>query len=115
MITEEQAAFLRERLTEDWRAADGLMFACRDPRRSPDFGACGGPAAEEFWGRFDAARALREVEAWRKILLDYLTAGLDAKYAGTERETGFRLALSFALKCKAMAYKEHPDYGRLFG
>jgi len=58
--------------------------------------------------RHDPARALREAAVWRRILLDYQTAPLDAAYGGTERETGFRLALSAALKAKIATYEGNP-------
>lgn len=60
--------------------------------------------------RNDPARVLAEIKVWRRVLLSYATLGLDAKYAGTERETGFRLALSATLKAKAAMYADHPDY-----
>ena len=59
----------------------------------------------------DTNRLLGEIQIWRKLLLDYsIPPGTDAVYGGTERETGFRLALSFALKAKAAVYSAHPDY-----
>jgi hypothetical protein len=60
--------------------------------------------------RYGPVRALADVEVWRRILLEYRTKGVDAVYAGTERETGFHLALSFALKLKAATWIDHPDY-----
>lgn len=61
--------------------------------------------------RNDPERVLREVATWRRVLLEYaIPPGTDAVYGGTERETGFRLALSFTLKAKAAEWKEHPDY-----
>lgn len=60
--------------------------------------------------RHDPERALREVGTWRRLMLEYQSAGMDAKYKGTGRETGFRLALSAALRLKAHEYREHPDY-----
>lgn len=38
------------------KIADGLQFACRLPDKTPDFFACGGPAAEEYWSYFTPAR-----------------------------------------------------------
>lgn len=57
----------------------------------------------------DPGRALAEVETWRRILLNYSTTGADVSVPA-ERRYGFQLALSFALKCKAMEWKDHPDY-----
>lgn len=137
MISDEQAAFLRERLSEDAAAAvaatpgpwefegddltDDELWTVHDGEHGDLVGQIIAftrhrPVANgEHMARWDPVRVVAEVEIWRRLLLEYRTAGLDAKYAGTERETGFQLALSFALKCKAMAYSDHPDYGRLFG
>lgn len=60
--------------------------------------------------RYDPERALAEVKLWRRLLLESQMKGVDAVYAGTERETGFHLALGLALKSKAMIYSSHPDY-----
>ena len=108
---DELIAFLKARLDEDERTAKGLAGATRMVGGRPDFYGQGGPAAEAFWAHFDAARELREVETWRRILLEYsIPPGTDAAYGGTERETGFRLALSFALKTKVLSYSNHPDW-----
>jgi hypothetical protein len=64
--------------------------------------------------RHDPARVLREVAVWRKLLLEYHSAPLDAVYGGTERETGFRLALSTALKAKIATYDGNPVTGEPF-
>jgi hypothetical protein len=132
MVTDEQVAFLRDRFSEDEASAKAAClfgsgnWVQDDPGRYPghidsDTGTVtydeGSPTHDQaaHIARHNPARVLRDVEVWRRILLEYGTAGLDAKYAGTERETGFQLALSFALKSKAAVYKDHPDYGRLFG
>ena len=61
--------FALARLGEDQAVADGLLTACRDPRRSPDFaGCCGGPAAEAYWERFGPARALADIAMKRELL-----------------------------------------------
>jgi len=65
--------------------------------------------------RHDPARVLREVAVWRRLLLEYsIPPGTDAKYGGTERETGFRLALSAALKAKIATYPGNPVTGEPF-
>jgi hypothetical protein len=91
-------AFIGARLDEDERAID---------TRDHDSGQC-----DYLRGvHYDPERAQREVATWRRVLLEYsIPPGTDAKYGGTERETGFRLALSFTLKAKAAEWKEHPDY-----
>jgi hypothetical protein len=43
-------------LDEAKRIADALHFACRLPDKTPDFTACGGPAAEAYWDYFTPAR-----------------------------------------------------------
>jgi hypothetical protein len=60
--------------------------------------------------RNDPASALREVDTWRKVMLEYAASGLDAKYKGAESVIGCRLALSAVLRMKAYEYREHPDY-----
>jgi hypothetical protein len=70
-------AFLRARYAEEWAAA-------RD---------------RELAQGLDESPATRDVDAKRRILLEYsIPDGVDAVYAGTERETGFRLAMSFVVK-----------------
>lgn len=63
-------AFCEKRLAEDKHFADGLMFACRIPEKVPDFGACGGPAAEAYWRHFDPRRMLQEIEGARKLVAE---------------------------------------------
>lgn len=114
MLTDAEIAFLRARLDEDEDAAwavhdvskcDALLYEenmAGTAGRTPDCD-CGYPA-----------RALREVKVWRRALLEYRTAPLDAVYQGTERETGFRLALSAALKAKIATYDGNPVTGEPF-
>jgi hypothetical protein len=57
-------------LAESKRIADGLQFACRRIDATPDFTACGGPAAEAYWEHFTPARVsalLAAVEAALKL------------------------------------------------
>lgn len=61
-------AFALARLGEDEATADGLLIACRDPQRSPDFSACGGPAAEAYWERFGPARLLADIAMKQQLL-----------------------------------------------
>lgn len=67
---DELTAFIEARLAEDKSVADGLMFACRIPEKKPDFFACGGPAAEEYWRRFDPRRMLAEVEGTTRLVAE---------------------------------------------
>jgi hypothetical protein len=109
MLTDDEIAFLRRRLDEEAAAAwavhdvskcDALPY--KEAADTPDCG-CGHPA-----------RVLREVSVWRKLLLEYQSAPLDAVYDGTEREAGFRLALSAALKAKIATYDGNPVTGEPF-
>lgn len=61
-------AFIDARLDEGKRRADGLMFACRNPDKAPDFFACGGPAAEAYWEYFTPRLMLRNIETLREVL-----------------------------------------------
>ena len=75
------------------------------PMPAPD------PLTAFLRARLDEAPMLPETGVWHRILLEYaIPPGTDAVYGGAERETGFRLALSFALKVKAASYSAHPDY-----
>ena len=107
---EDLVAFLAARLDEDAATADALFFACRIPDRIPDFTAAGGPAAEQFWGHFTAARALREVEAGRAILTEYGTALQVPADRETEDEVSWRLALEKVITIRAAVYSDHPGY-----
>jgi hypothetical protein len=96
--------FLNARLDEDWRAADGLASACRLPDKVPDFFACGGPAAEAYWGRFTAHRVLREVEAKRAILAMW------EDQRSYNFDEGIRNALRLVVRQLAAVYSDLPDY-----
>jgi len=121
MTSEEELAFLRARLDEAERAAlaakgdepgtwiarvDGEVFAMESGRW---VAGAAEPEATHI-ACHDPKSALREVETWRRLLLEYSTVGLDAKYKGTERETGYKIGLSVALRAKAYEFREHPDY-----
>jgi len=121
VISGEELAFLRARLdedeatargaaglTENWVAdhpSVGVVLVDGEPLIECHIGGLAGHVA-----RNDPGRILRGVETWRRLLLEYSASGLDAKYAGTERETGYQIALSVALRAKAYEYREHPAY-----
>ncbi len=75
---EALTAFAEARLAEDRERAEGLLFACKLPDKVPDFGSCGGPAAEVYWGHFGPRRMLDEVAAKRAIAST--AAGLAANH-----------------------------------
>lgn len=125
MISDEEIALLRAHLDGDETVArlaarEGGTWKQDDPVRFPGaISSLGGTVVYDegapdenqapHIARHDPARVLREVEVWRKILLEFaVPPGTDAVYGGTERETGFRLALSFALKAKIAAYGDAP-------
>lgn len=136
MISEEELAFLRARLGEaeavaratspsglrlSWHASheeDGTPahWVLSDPANlSAAAQAMGlergtGAAVADHIALNDPQSALREAAIWRGLMLGYSTAALDAKHAGTERATGFAMALAAALRMKAFQYREHPDY-----
>ena len=69
---------LTSTLAEAKRIADSLQFACRIPDKTPDFTACGGPAAEAYWAYFTPARVsslIAAIEAPLKLTRD--SAGND--------------------------------------
>lgn len=126
MLTDEETAFLHARLDQDEETATRAAKCDKLAREGAERGLAPGDwswlahygqpqpgdiALIDHQVRFDPAHELREIEVWRRILLEYaIPPGTDAVYGGTERETGFRLALSFALKAKAATYGDHPDY-----
>ena len=129
MLTDTEIAFLNARLDEDEAAAkaatDGPWYTNGSEIRGHSRTYAGGepgilvvkhtwPQESAHITRQDPARTLREVEVWRRLLLDYQGAPLDAAYGGTERETGFRLALSAALKAKIATYPGNPVTGEPF-
>jgi len=114
------AAFIKARLDEAEAAARAALADLEadmltwDGFMQSGWKASGLAVDDDLFDYLDArdpARALREIATWRRVLLEYsIPPGTDARYGGTERETGFRLALSFTLKAKAAEWKEHPDY-----
>jgi hypothetical protein len=116
---EELIAFLRARLDEEEaaaKAAGGFLDSggpeelARDLRAFTFRGGALAGAAIAHIALHGPARVLAEVKAWRRLLLESQLKGADSVYAGTERETGFHLALGLALKSKAMVYSDHPGY-----
>ncbi len=110
-------AFIRARLDEDQRTADGLSFACRIPNKMPDFTSAGGPAAEEFWESFGPARVLREVEALRAIValvLDYENE-IDQEWGTGDSPAESRTEEIPALRALAAIWRDHPDYDPSWG
>lgn len=105
-MTTAEVEFLRARLNADEADARYThVVDCTHAFVSPEHCQCdcGIPA-----------RILREVAVWRRLLLDYKSAPLDAVYGGTERETGFQLALSAALRAKIATYDGNPVTGEPF-
>jgi len=126
MLTDAEIAFLRAKLDEDRavaREAAGLTenWVAEEPAIGVVL-VDGEPLIEghitgltAHIARHDPARVLREVAVWRRLLLDYsIPPGTDARYGGTARETGFRLALSVALKAKIATYPGNPVTGEPF-
>ena len=131
MLTEAEIEFLRAKLDEDEAAAravenddypwlgqwDRSLRAHGDGTLTPNFTVTNTEFVSSLLAHFvrhAPARVLREVAVWRRLLLEYQTAPLDAAYGGTERETGFRLALSAALKAKIATYEGNPVTGHPF-
>lgn len=59
---------LAAELIEAKRTAWALDYAARIPGRTPDFTACGGPAAEAYWEYFTPARILAYLTALGAVL-----------------------------------------------
>ncbi len=107
-------AFIGARLAEDKKRAEGLLFACRIPEKTPDFFACGGPAAEAYWEHFGPARMLRDVEADAKLLRELRSAEGNTGGDWGEGEAGYAAGLEaglvLAVKVRAERWSDHPDY-----
>jgi hypothetical protein len=124
MLTDAEIEFLRAALDEDEKIA-GRAYRNGFPVNSGPLNGWwvkqGSNTAEPITlaagthaARHEPYRVLRDVAVWRRLLLDYQTAPLDAAYGGTERETGFRLALAAALKAKIATYDGNPVTGKPF-
>ena len=130
VLTDTEIEFLNARLDEDEAAArlaarEGGTWTQDDATRYPGaISSLGGPVVydegspDEYQAvhiaRYDPNWALRDIAVWRRLLLEYRSAPLDAVYGGTERETGFRLALSVVLKAKIATYEGNPVTGEPF-
>ena len=113
MLTDAEIAFLRARLDEDEARAQAALEEWDDEGTRSEWEDL--PDASFAHARWhNPARVLREVTFWRRLLLEYQTAPLDAVYGGKERETGFRLMASAALKAKIATYDGNPVTGELF-
>ena len=122
-MSDDLIAFIKARLDEDRRTAEGLAVAARIPDRRPEFFACGGPAAEAYWDHFHPYRALLDIEAKRAILAQYedFHAEFERECTDPSRESmgplrvgsGVHAAtrvLHDAVKAIAATWGDHPDY-----
>jgi Family of unknown function (DUF6221) len=117
-VTDTLAEFLTARLDEDAKVADALYFAARIPDKVPDFFAAGGPAAEQFWGRFDPAWVLREVEAKRAILAEHTSVPsryIESSTCALCSVHTMKASTPVRWPCEtvcalAAVYSGHPDY-----
>jgi hypothetical protein len=104
-------AFIEARLAEDKQRVESLLFACKIPEKTPDFFACGGPAAEAYWEHFGPARMLRDVEAVRRILERhrdcYPYGGGPCDHAGL---VAFDERPCPDLRDLAARWSDHPEY-----
>jgi hypothetical protein len=104
------AEFVKARLDEDEALTMGLRNATRIIGGKPDFYGVGGPAAMGFWGHFDPARVLREVEAKWKILTWWENELRGFRSPGA-RERASRSLPGFAvIFTLAAVWRDHPDY-----
>jgi hypothetical protein len=66
------AEFIEARQAEKRRIAEGLLYACRIPGKTPDFSSCGGPAAVAYWQRFTPMQVLVQMDAHRMVLREHV-------------------------------------------
>jgi hypothetical protein len=112
-MTADLVAFLRARLDEDQRTAEGLNMATRMLGAEPDFYGAGGPAAAAYWRHFDPARVLAEVDAKRRILEQHHRSGQTCPRCSLGTEDGqvvFERDPCGTLRLLALPYAGHPDY-----
>lgn len=120
-VSEGIAAFVRARLDEDERLADGLLFACKLLDKVPDFFACGGPAAEAYWEHYNPRRALREIKAKRRVLDRHRPFGAGSRIwpegcggCGTTGDCDDPVTWEMKdcpeLRDLAAVWDDHPDY-----
>jgi hypothetical protein len=101
-------AFIEARLAEDKQRVESLLFACKIPEKTPDFFACGGPAAEAYWEHFGPARMLRDVEAKRAILAEY--AAITETPPADDADRALHSSMRGAVAALAAVWSNHPDY-----
>ena len=120
----EIVEFLRARLDEDeagaqaatwgpWAASGRWIWA--QGRPDAVFGVDGDPADVEYIARHDPARALREVEAKRRIVEDWegheeRTAWALANDLSPAHPDERRTAVWAVLRHLAAVWSDHPDY-----
>jgi hypothetical protein len=111
------AEFLLARIAEDEWVANGLNGATRIIGNTPDFYGVGGPAAADFWQRFDPARVLAECEAKRRIVeLHVATERAVATIAPLDDVIGDAFSQSAlavttgVLQLLALPYADHPEF-----
>lgn len=96
------AEFIGARLAEDKATAGALASATMLAGKRPDFWGAGGPAAEDFWKRFDPTRMLRDINA--------KTAIVAACTAAAEADPNGPAAVLALAVIEAMSTEwEHPD------
>lgn len=108
-------AFAEARLAEEKHRAKGLLFACKDPDKVPDFFGAGGPAAQAYWEHFSPQRMLRDIEAKQRIVFacrllvaNPLLEGAGAPDLGYQ--VGYSAALEGIVQELAAAWDDHPGY-----
>lgn len=128
-MSDDLVAFLRARLKEDEDYAR-TAFADHDDAgpnwyeqwsgalnigEDEDLVLTNDSAISRFMARHDPARVLREVEAGRRILLDYEEAMRTLAVAGTSGTpfdimTGAVNTLKRMIQLRAQSYADHPEY-----
>jgi hypothetical protein len=106
------AMFVSERLAEDLKVADGVVFACRDsrqpwpPEQAP---GRGGPALTEYLRHFSEQRSLRQFSALREILA-YHTEVQAWPWPPADGDEAVQEAMGIVLRHLATIWSDHPDF-----
>lgn len=111
-MSDDLSAFVSERLAEDLKVANKVLFACRDssqpwpPEQAP---GRGGPALTEYLRHFSEQRALRQFTALRAILGHHIEVR-GWSWPPADGDEAVQDALSIVVRNIATIWSDHPDY-----
>lgn len=102
--------FIAARMKEAHRTANDLSTACRLPGKMPDFFACGGPLAEQYWQAFTPATVGSMLDALKFIMDTHRNQGCGYYCLGCIAAFSVRLDDCPERRAVAAIWRHHPDY-----